>query len=82
MSRNGNRPGKGAAYSVGELSQNAAELSRLPATTQAPDRLVVRLELDATHASLSYRRLRWLLKALIRQHRIRCIGIGPDRGRP
>jgi hypothetical protein len=49
-------------------------------STQAPARLVVRLELDASKSGLSYRRLRWLLKALIRQHRLRCISVGPDRG--
>ena len=70
-----------AGYSVGEFS-NAAEATRHPTPTQAPSRLVVRLELDASNAGLSYRRLRWLLKALIRQHNIRCIAIGPDRGRP
>jgi hypothetical protein len=34
MPINGNRPGKGAAHSVGEFS-NAAESTRQPATTQA-----------------------------------------------
>jgi hypothetical protein len=34
MPTNGNRPGKGAAYSVGEFSQNAAEVTCQPTPTQ------------------------------------------------
>jgi hypothetical protein len=45
-------------------------------------RLIVRLELEASNPTLSYRRLRWLLKTLLRQHHLKCVGIGPDRGRP
>ena len=78
----GNRPRRGAAYSVSNEFPEGTEPPRHPTPTQAPSRLVVRLELDATNAGQTYRRLRFLLKALIRQHRIRCIAIGPDRGRP
>src|SRR5262245_40473423 len=35
MSENGNRPGKGAAYSVGEASKTATESTHHPTTTQA-----------------------------------------------
>lgn len=78
---NGNRAGEGAGHSVG-IPSSAAEFSPSPTPTQAPNRLIVRLELDASNSGLSYRRLRFLLKSLVRQHRIRCIAIGPDRGRP
>ena len=82
MARNGSRRAGDAATDSGSEFSNAAEPKRQPTPTQAPTRLVVRLELDAGNCGLSYRRLCWLLKALIRQHRIRCIAIGPDRGRP
>jgi hypothetical protein len=70
MPTNGNRPGERAVHSVGELSKNAAESTRHPATTQAP-RFV--LELEARPGASGIRALRWLLKSLARQHGFRCL---------
>jgi hypothetical protein len=69
----------GSSMSLSKFSQNAAESTSRSAQTQDPARLIVRLELEAANPDRSFHRLRWLLKALIRQHHLKCVGIGPDR---
>src|SRR5262245_15860701 len=53
MSKNGNRPGRGAAHSVGEFSKNVAEFSERTAESQAPTR---RLPLDQIRIGERHRR--------------------------
>jgi hypothetical protein len=75
MPRNGNRPGERAVHSVGELSKNAAESSRHPATTQAPSarRPTFVLELEARPGGAGIRQLRWLIKQLARGYGLRVV---------
>lgn len=82
MPTNGNRPDKGAAYSVG-IPSSVAESSRHPAQAQAEiaGTATFVLRLQARPGVASIRALRWLLKVLARQHGFRCIDVREARGR-